>query len=130
MQNVVQSSGLGAVHPQTPSAHPSPGRPQTVPQAPQLVGSVCVSLQRPWSPSQKVAPGSHAHAPPAHVPRPQSTPQAPQLVGSVAYDAGSRQAPAQRSWPEGHASCDGQPAASTTTARRVGRTDARAMRPQ
>jgi hypothetical protein len=83
VQTSPQSSASGGTHRQIPAAHPSPGLLQVTAHAPQFWGSFSVSLQRGFAPAQKVALGSHAQAPPAHVPRPQAIPHAPQLLASL-----------------------------------------------
>ena len=68
--------------------------PQVFPQAPQFVGSVLVSEQRPL---HTVCPPRHAHVPPAQIWLPaHAFPQPPQLPASF---SGSTQLPLQVSSP-------------------------------
>jgi hypothetical protein len=71
---------------QVPPEHVSSGG-QTLPQNPQLPGSICSLLHRPPHSSQgagQLVIG--AHTPPVHVPEGHDCPQAPQLFGSVCND--------------------------------------------
>jgi hypothetical protein len=96
-------SGEAAGHAQTPPTQTSFVSGHTFPQALQFRSSVSRFTQRgSWEP-QYVAPTSHAHVPPPHVPRPQAIPHSPQFRGSLAYVAGSTQAPLQTTCPVGHA---------------------------
>ncbi len=74
--------------------------PQTLPHAPQLFGSVRVSMQLP--PAQTVSGALQKHVPVMHaMPGSHALPQLPQFFGS---DCVLVHAPLQNDWPSGQTS--------------------------